>query len=85
MLFLIFMAIAAFGIWKGYAVLHRDEIKVTQEASYYNQRNYEEVYSNFKDAGFNNVQYDEQATLSMKEKSQEYLVTQVAINGNLFC
>ena len=82
MVFLIILAIAALGIWKGNAVIHRNDIKVVQDATSFNQMNYETAKAIFEDAGFKDIQFDEQKTLSMKDKKYEYLVTQVSVNGN---
>lgn len=82
MVFLIIIAIAALGIWKGNAVIHRNDIKVVQDATSFNQMNYETAKAIFEDAGFKDIQFDEQKTLSMKDKKYEYLVTQVSVNGN---
>lgn len=82
MIFLIIVAIAGFGLWKGNAARHRNDIKIAQEASTFSQMNYETARSIFEDAGFKDIQYDEQPTLSKKDKKYEGLVTQVSVNGN---
>ncbi len=82
MLFLILIAVAALGFWKGNAVIHRNDIKVAQDATSFNQMNYETAKSVFESAGFKDIQLDEQPTLSKKDKKYENLVTQVSVNGN---
>ena len=82
MVFVVLVAIAAVGIWKGNAIIHRNDIKVEQDATAFSQMNYEFAQGIFADYGFTDIQYDEQATLAKKDKKYEYLVTQVSVNGN---
>ena len=58
MVFVVLVAIAALGIWKGNAFIHRNDIKVVQDATAFSQMNYEFAQGIFADYGFTDIQYD---------------------------
>jgi len=82
MFFVIILAIVALGIWKGNAYIHRNDVKVVQDASDFNQMKYEAAKDIFEDAGFTDIQFDKQTTLSTKDIKYKDFVTQVSVNGN---